>query len=171
MVDRALHGSGELDLLRRELASVRALKPSLSPLVQMLEQAAAGREGPRAKRELARSLGWAREPGQLRFVWTERARRGRSERLVLHLHVDCDRDPFFAVRVSQAGTEGLTRLSSRGVETNALGVSPLERLSDWPGWARSVRRRVKSVQWERTLGSSVPRSAAAREALERWLSG
>jgi hypothetical protein len=169
LVDRAVKGSGELDLLRRALEEVKEPKPSLAPLREMLEQSAETREGPKVRVALARALGWAAPPKELRWTWVARAMRGRVERLEVVLRVDCDADPYF--RVTVADGSKYSELTSRGVMNDALEVPVLERLLDWPKWMQSVRRRVKAVRWEHELVRSVPRAQAARDSLEQWLAG
>jgi hypothetical protein len=155
LVERAVKGSGELDMLRRALAEVKEPKPALAPLHAMLEQTAVGREGPKARVALARALGWAAPPKELKFTWVERAMRGRVQRLEVVLRVDCDADPYFSVAASD----------------NGLGLVPLARLLDWPQWIAGVRRRLKSVRWQHELVRAVPRAHAARDSLQRWLVG
>ncbi|MFT3839816.1 MAG: hypothetical protein QM723_22710 [Myxococcaceae bacterium] len=170
VVDRAVKGGGDLDMLRRALGEVKDPKPALDPLRVMLEQSAVGRDGPKVRVALAKMLGWAAPPKELKFSWVDRAMRGRVWRLEIVLRVDCDKDPHFEVTVRDPAHH-CSVFDSRGGVENALELPVLEKLLDWPKWLSSVKRRMKQVTWQHEMLRSVPRAAAARGSLERWLAG
>lgn len=170
VVDRAVKGGGDLDMLRRALGEVKEPKPALDALRVMLEQSAVGRDGPKVRVAVAKVLGWAAPPKELKFGWVDRAMRGRVWRLEIVLRVDCDKDPHFEVTVRDPAHR-CSVFTSRGVEENALELPVLDRLLDWPTWLSSVRRRMKQVTWQQELLRVVPRAAAGRQSLERWLAG